>query len=208
MPTSQAIREAAGQLAQLSLDGLQSQIGGLAAVAAVRVVRSVIGTFGLTAKDLDVKVGVVMRGVSEAAAGQCPPEIREREWSEISLLLSKEKLSCLVAILTADSWRTWSSDEQLVADLLGVCMAEAESAGEGHAEEVLLCMSHVLPAKVLGVASEEDEARQGRMVERNDVDAGIVRQIVSSGWGIVTSLQASAKGKANSKGTGWKKVCV
>jgi hypothetical protein len=208
MPKSQAILEAASQLAELSLEGLGSNIGGLAAVAAVKVVKSIIGTFGLTAKDLGVKIDAVLRQVSGATAGPCPPEVREREWSAISLLLSKEKLACLVAIFETRSWKALASDKQLVSDLLGVCMTEAETAGEGHAEEVLMCMSHVLPVEALGAASKEDEAREGRMVERDDVDAAIIQQVLSSGWDIVTSLQATAKGKANSKGTGWKKVRV
>jgi hypothetical protein len=217
MPKSQAILEAASQLAELSLEGLRSNIGGLAAVAAVRVLKSIIATFGLTTRDLCVKIDAVLRQVSGAAAGPCPSEVREREWSAISLLLSKEKLGCLVAIMETRSWKAWASDVQLASDLLEVCMAETETAGEGHAEEVLLCMSHVLPVKALGAASKEDgagesrkedEAREGRMVDRDEVDAGIIQKVLGTGWDIVTSLQATAKGKANSKGTGWKKVRV
>lgn len=206
MPTSQAILETANNLSLQSIDRLESNVGGLAAVACIRVITSVVGSLGLSAKTLGVKVGAVLKAVIGASIGPVPDGIRERDWSSVSLLLIKEKLGCIVTIARTSGWEGWSEDAQIRGELLALCMQECETAGEGHAEEVLLCLSHLLPVAATSSIEGRAGPQDGIMTEGEGVDLDLASTVLKAGWEVVTSIAATAKGKANSRGTGWKKV--
>ena len=58
-----------------------------------------------------VQAGVVLRAVAHINIGAKSKDARERDWSVMSLLLTKERLSTMVVLLR--EWKDWETEEGL-----------------------------------------------------------------------------------------------
>ena len=91
-------------------------------------------------------------------------------------------------------------------ELLDICLTDSDSADEGHAEETLLCFSFLTSNVALNPTPEKPTCLPFQSSGISSEGTALLGKILRAAWGVIIGIQSNAKAKANSKGTGWKKV--